>query len=99
MSSGTLALSMLSHGMRFLANAVLLMLLARLWTPEIFGTFAFANAVAAILGLVCGWGFSQQVMRGAAAEPARAGGTVGAAVLAQATLAPVLVLLALAVSA
>lgn len=99
MSSGALALSMLSHGMRFLANAVLLMLLARLWAPEIFGTFAYANALAAIFGLVCGWGFSQQVMRGAAADPAKAGGAVGAAVLAQATLAPILVLVALAASA
>ena len=88
LSGATLSLSLLSHGMRFLANAVLLIVLARLWAPAAFGTFAYANAVAVLLGLVAGWGLVQKAMRDTAVAPAGAGAAVRGAVLAQAALLP-----------
>ena len=92
-----IVLSFVSHGARFLANAVLLMVLARLWGPAPFGGFAYATAVAALLGLVCGWGLSQKTTRDVAADPARAGALVRSAVAAQCLLAPALLVAVLAV--
>lgn len=94
--SGVL-LSFVSHGARFLANAVLLMVLARLWGPEQFGGFAYATAVAALLGLVGGWGLSQKTMRDAAVDPARAGAQVRSGVVAQCLLVPPLLVAVLAI--
>ncbi|MFN4089021.1 MAG: lipopolysaccharide biosynthesis protein [Alphaproteobacteria bacterium] len=83
-----LPLALLSHGARFLASAVLLVILARLWPPAVFGAFAYAGALAAVLGLLAGWGLAQKVVRDAALCRASAAAMVAASMRAQFLLLP-----------
>src|SRR5690606_32788156 len=94
LGGGALLLSMAAHGARFLAYAVLLVLLARLWPPETFGLFAWHNAAASILGLAAGWGLSLKVTRDAALAPGRSADALRSALAAQTCLAPLIAVIA-----
>lgn len=83
----------ISVGSRLLVGLLLFLLLARLWGPQTFGTFAFVFSVCALLMLVVDFGFSLYLMREVAATPARAGALLAQSLRAKLVLClPLLVL-------
>jgi len=59
----------LSHLSRLVGGAFLFILLARAWSPELFGYFALHHALAALLGLIAGFGFPTMLLREVGAKP------------------------------
>lgn len=62
----------ISVGSRLLVGLLLFLLLARLWGPQDFGTFAFVFSICALLMLVVDFGFALFLMREVAAHPDQA---------------------------
>ena len=48
---------------RFLTNVILFLLLARVWGPDVFGSFMYPFAIAGIAMMVIGYGFGLQLVR------------------------------------
>jgi O-antigen/teichoic acid export membrane protein len=59
-----------SYGLKFLANAVLFLALARVFGPEKFGVFSFAMTAAVFLGVIVDYGFNLQVVKELSQAPA-----------------------------
>lgn len=89
----------ISVGSRLLVGLLLFLLLARLWGPELFGTFAFVFSVCALLTLLVDFGFAVFLLREVAAAPEQAGPLVAASLRAKLALCAVLLLAAIAVAA
>lgn len=61
----------ISYGLKFCANVVLLLALARVFGPEKFGVFSFAMTVAVFLGVIVDYGFNLQVVHKVSQSPNR----------------------------
>lgn len=86
----------ISVGSRLLVGLLLFLLLARLWGPELFGTFAFVFSVCALLTLVADFGLAVFLLREVAAAPDQARALVAGSLRAKLAMCCVLVLAALA---
>lgn len=88
----------ISVGSRLLVGLFLFLLLARLWGPELFGTFAFVFSVCALLTLLVDFGFATFLLREVAAAPERAGDLLAAGMRAKLALCLLSLAAALAVA-
>jgi O-antigen/teichoic acid export membrane protein len=92
------AYTAVSVGSRLLVGLLLFLLLARLWGPELFGTFAFVFSVCALLTLLVDFGFALYLLREVSAAPEQAAWLVAASLRAKLALCGLLVLVAVVVA-
>jgi O-antigen/teichoic acid export membrane protein len=53
----------LSTALRLLTGVVIFIVMARMWGPELFGSFMYWFTATSLIGLVVDYGFGQQLMR------------------------------------
>jgi O-antigen/teichoic acid export membrane protein len=77
---------MIATGVRLLTSLALFLVLAHVWGPTDFGTFAYPYALAAILVRIVDYGFTLQIARDVGRSPERIHEIVGRAIGAKLVL-------------
>lgn len=82
----------ISTFLRLLTNVVLFILLARVWTVEVFGLFVYCFSISSVVVLFVDYGFSQKVLRDIGSNPEQVQSIVGHAFIAKLLSSTVLLL-------
>lgn len=88
----------ISVASRLLVNALLFVVLARLWGPEGLGVFAFVLSTCALVMLIADFGFPTFLLREIAAYSSKASELIGQGLRLKALLTLAMVLVAIAVA-
>lgn len=92
------AYTAISVASRLVVNALLFVVLARLWGPEGFGVFAFVLSTCALVMLIADFGFPTFLLREVAAYASRASELIGQGLRLKACLTLAMVLVSIMVA-